>query len=123
MHVNGIPIKREILDDKMPHHKGEEVGNIYLETLDNNVQYQTLEVNKFHKLDFPRTTAVFTIPEKKYFFMGDNRENSIDSRFNSEIGIIDENLLIGRADFIIWSKDASIFRLKLGRAFSSIQIN
>ncbi len=41
----------------------------------------------------------FKIPDKKYFMMGDNRNNSQDSRF---IGLVDENRIIGRANFMFY---------------------
>jgi len=44
------------------------------------------------------------IPEKKYFMMGDNRENSQDSRF---WGFLDEDKIVGRAFIIYWSRDIS----------------
>jgi signal peptidase I len=45
-----------------------------------------------------------TIPSGKYFMMGDNRENSKDSRF---WGYLDRDLIIGRAFVIYWSRDAA----------------
>ena len=44
------------------------------------------------------------IPENKYFMMGDNRENSQDSRF---WGFLDEDKIVGRAFIIYWSRDIS----------------
>lgn len=51
-------------------------------------------------------TPVFTVPEGTYFFMGDNRDNSEDSRFDPStggLGFVPAEYLIGRADRIMFS--------------------
>jgi signal peptidase I len=51
-------------------------------------------------------TNVFTVPEGQYFFMGDNRDNSMDSRFDRNaggVGFVPAELLIGRADRVMFS--------------------
>jgi signal peptidase I len=51
-------------------------------------------------------TPTFVVPAGQYFFMGDNRDNSEDSRFPAEIGglgFVPEEYLIGRADRIMFS--------------------
>jgi signal peptidase I len=53
---------------------------------------------------------VFVVPEGKFFFMGDNRDNSMDSRFSPNVGGVGfvpfENL-IGRADRVMFSSAGS----------------
>lgn len=55
---------------------------------------------------FADNTAIFTVPEGNYFFMGDNRDNSQDSRFAQAVGgvgFVPAEYLIGRADRIMFS--------------------
>ncbi|MFT3974530.1 MAG: signal peptidase I [Amaricoccus sp.] len=59
---------------------------------------------------FGDNTPVFTVPEGEFFFMGDNRDNSMDSRFPRSaggVGFVPFENLIGRADRIIFSSGGS----------------
>ena len=72
------------------------------ETLPNGVQYTTLNIGK-QSLD---NTGIFTVPEGEYFFIGDNRDNSTDSRVrqaSNGVGFVKYEDLIGRADRIMFS--------------------
>ncbi len=75
----------------------------FRETLPNGVEHDILNIVDNGQAD---NTKVFTVPEGKFMFMGDNRDNSEDSRFSQRIGGVGfvpfENL-VGRADRVIFS--------------------
>ncbi len=64
----------------------------------------------------PDNTAPVVVPEGKLFMMGDNRDNSMDSRYpavpKGGVGLVDSNLLIGRASMVLWSTDGSLEWIK-----------
>ncbi|WP_166418210.1 signal peptidase I [Cochlodiniinecator piscidefendens] len=74
----------------------------FIETLPGGVSHSILNV-----ADRPSdNTDVYTVPEGEYFFMGDNRDNSIDSRFPQSrggVGFVPFENLIGRADRVVFS--------------------
>ncbi|MDP4031561.1 MAG: signal peptidase I [Pseudorhodobacter sp.] len=75
----------------------------FIETLPNGVQHSVLNIDSN---GFSDNTDVFSVPPGHYFFMGDNRDNSQDSRYGQAVGgvgfVAAENL-IGRADRIMFS--------------------
>src|SRR5664280_926236 len=101
VHINGVPVKRELAT---PFIETEEVARAtpvkrWKETLDNGVSHYTLDL-----VDngFADNTQVYTVPAGHYFMMGDNRDNSTDSRF-SQVGMVPFENIVGRAQIIFFS--------------------
>ncbi|WP_102109603.1 signal peptidase I [Oceaniglobus roseus] len=83
---------------------GDCIKDRYSETLPNGVSHDILNIE--NRPGIPDTTPVYTVPEGSYFFMGDNRDNSTDSRFSQNtggVGFVPYENLIGRADMVIFS--------------------
>ena len=76
-----------------------------LETLPEGTQHAVLNVRP-SRLD---NTPVYTVPEGHFFFMGDNRDNSTDSRVMppNGVGFVPFENLIGRADRVMFSSAGS----------------
>ena len=72
--------------------------DVYRETLPNGVSYDTLDLTPNGIGD---DTREFLVPEGHYFMMGDNRDNSSDSRFS--VGFVPYENLVGRANVIFFS--------------------
>jgi signal peptidase I len=80
--------------------------DLAIETLPNGVEHNVLNIAE----TFADNTPVFTVPKGQYFFMGDNRDNSGDSRIPANIGgvgFVPFEQLIGRADRVIFSSAGS----------------
>ena len=88
-----------------------------IETLPNGVQHAVLNIEDNGYGD---NTAAFVVPAGHYFMMGDNRDNSLDSRFAPDmrgVGFVPFENLIGRADMALFSSaGTSLFQFWTWRA-------
>jgi signal peptidase I len=101
LHINGEPVKREHADDFIDDEGGANTRvRRWRETLPNGVSYYTLDLQDNGFLD---NTPVYTVPAGHYFMMGDNRDNSTDSRVLSQVGYVPFENLIGRAQLVFFS--------------------
>jgi len=72
----------------------------------------------------PDDTEVYTVPEGHVFMMGDNRDNSVDSRFMQEVGFVPLENLIGRADIVAISSAGAFWQVwnwRFARLFTTIE--
>jgi signal peptidase I len=101
LHINGVPIKREQIEDFVDTEDGRQVRvKQWRETLPNGVSHTTLDLMDN---DFYDNTKEYQVPAGHYFMLGDNRDNSVDSRMEKEVGYVPAENLIGRALIIFWS--------------------
>ena len=118
LHINDIPVKRKKIRSETKLINNGQIRNvlIYEETLPNNISYETFDIGNTRA---DNTSEIF-IPEDSYFFMGDNRDNSKDSRF---VGSVPKNNLVGKAQIIFFATEGGSTILEFWRWPFDIQID
>ena len=108
LYLNGKAVPREKIDDFIAE-DGSHVPQ-YRETLPNGASYVTLDLSPNSAGD---NTREFVVPPGHYFMMGDNRDNSLDSRF--DVGYVPFQNLVGKAQVIFFSVEDDVSPLEIWR--------
>ena len=126
LHINDVTVDRKYLGLATATNGFLKVNfKVYEETLPNGVTYLIQERSDDDSYD---NTAVFQVPEGHYFMMGDNRDNSRDSR-TTAVGMVPAENLVGRADRLFFSHNGKAriwefwkwpFAIRYGRIGDSI---
>ncbi len=101
LYINGTEVPREPVGEGSETCGGSaKHPTTYIETLPNGVKHMIWECSDNYPLD---NTPEFVVPPEHFFMMGDNRDNSNDSR--QSVGYVPAENLIGRAEFLFFSHD------------------
>ena len=109
LYINGAIVPRRAIGPFANDVGGRGIAStLYVETLPNGREHEVVEISDAEEHD---DTPSFVVPPKHYFMMGDNRDNSLDSRIAAEdggVGFVPEDNLVARADLVLLSRDPAV---------------
>ena len=103
--INKQKIKKEKMTDDFEIKCGGEYSDVlsFKEVLPNDLNHYVV----YNKIGNMINSDIYIVPKDHYFFLGDNRDCSRDSRFLSSVGYVHKNNLVGKAQLIFFSNDTS----------------
>ncbi len=127
LYINKVLVPRALVGDYVADDNGMRMlATEYRESLPDGPKHDILKATDE---GFANNTTEYVVPPDRVFAMGDNRDNSQDSRFMDYVGFVPVENLVGRAEFIFLSVDATApfwqfwewpFEIRWSRLFSGI---
>ena len=106
LYINNIEVLKSKISEKDKIFCGANIIDVF--TFDELLPNATNHKSVYLKNLSPQNSDIFIVPENHFFFLGDNRDCSKDSRFLSSVGYVHRDNLVGKAQFIFFSSDKSI---------------
>ncbi len=106
LHINNNQVLKSRISSSDTIYCGKKTINVntFEEKLSNGKIFKSVYLKDYSF----QNSDIFIVPDKHYFFLGDNRDCSKDSRYLTSVGFVHENNLVGKAQFIFFSSDIRI---------------